>query len=48
MAVDEEGNSADEGSIDPSCPVFARLNLAFPEALWDDAHLQSGLSKILP
>jgi len=37
MAVDENGNSAAEGLIDPNCPVFARLNLEFPQASWTDA-----------
>jgi len=37
MAVDEKGTSAAEGLIDPNCPVFARLNLEFPQASWTDA-----------
>jgi len=37
MAVDENGNSAAEGSLDPNCPVFVRLNLEFPNASWNDA-----------
>jgi len=37
MAVDENGNSAGEGSIDPNCFVFARLNLELPNSSWDDA-----------
>jgi len=51
MAVDENGNSAAEGSIDPNCPVFARLNLELPQASWADAqHAVSKFSvkKILP
>jgi len=36
MAVDKNENFAPEGSIDPNFPVFARFNLAFPKALWDD------------
>jgi len=38
MGVDENGNSAAEGSLDPNCPLFARLNLEFPNASWNDAH----------
>jgi len=34
--VDENVNSADEGSIDSNCLVLVGLNLAFPEASWDD------------
>jgi len=37
MAVDENGNTAAEGLIDPNCPVFARLNLEFPQASWTAA-----------
>jgi len=37
MAVDKNGNSADKGPLDPNCPVFASLNLAFPDPSWDDA-----------
>jgi len=37
MAVDENGNSAEEGPLDPNCPVFARLNLAFPDPSLVDA-----------
>jgi len=51
MAVDENGNSAAEGFIDPNCPVFARLNLELPEASWTvTQHAVSKLSvkKILP
>jgi len=36
MAVDENGNSAVEGSLDPNCPVVGRLSLEFPDASWDD------------
>jgi len=51
MAVDENGNSAAEGPIDPNCPVFARLNLEFPQASWTDAqHAVSSITveEILP
>jgi len=51
MAVDENGNSSDERSLDPNCPVFARLNLEFPNASWDDAQLVVSnylVKKILP
>jgi len=37
MTIDENGNSAIEGSIDPNCPVFARLNLEFTQASWTAA-----------
>jgi len=37
MAVDENGNSADEGSIDPNCPIFDPVNFTFPQASWYDA-----------
>jgi len=33
MAVDENSHSAEEGPLDPNCPVFARLNLALPDPL---------------
>jgi len=36
MVGEEEGSSAPESSVDLHCPVFARLNLAFPKASWDD------------
>jgi len=36
MVVDENGDSADEGSLETNCAVFACLNLAFPEASWDE------------
>jgi len=43
MAVEENENSAIEGSIDPNYPVFAELNLTFAEALWGDTqHTVSG------
>jgi len=51
MAVDENGNSAAEGPIDPNCPVFDRLNLEFPQASWTDAqHVVSSITvnEILP
>jgi len=51
MGVDENGNSAAEGSIDPNCHVFPRLNLELPQASWTDAqHAVSKFSvkKILP
>jgi len=34
-----------EESIDPDCPVFARLNLEFPQASWTDA--QHAVSQFL-
>jgi len=34
MAVDVNENSAAGRSIDPNCPVFARLNLELPQASW--------------
>jgi len=51
MAVAENGNSAAEGSLDLNCPVFARLNLEFPNASWTDAQYAVGdflVKKILP
>jgi len=50
MAVDENGNSA-QGSLDPNCPVFARLNLEFPNVFWTDAQRAVSdflVKKILP
>jgi len=47
MAVEENGSSAAGGHIDPNCPVFAWLNLEFPQASWTDArHAVSGITSI--
>jgi len=35
MTVEEEGRSTLECLVEPNVPVFACLNLAFPQASWD-------------
>jgi len=37
MAVEKEGQSTPESLVDPNCPGFACLNLAFHQASWDNA-----------